>query len=89
MYNYNLILQKSAFSNGRGMQVVYPWYFSIDDSNKILISDCNSNSIQIFNPEFEFSHKINTSTRPMGVVIDNRGRVIVVCQAHEDSLQIF
>ena len=60
------------------MQVVNPRCFFIDNSNNFIISDRSSNSILIFNPEFELIHKINTSTHPMGVVVDNQGRVIVV-----------
>ena len=89
LYDYNLILQKSVVSRGKSMQVINPWYFFFDDSNNILISDSGSNSIQIFNPKFELIHKINTSTRPMGVVVDNQGRVIVVCKVNNDCLQIF
>ena len=89
LYDYNLILQKSVVSRGEGMQVVNPLCFFIGDSNNFLISDYGSNSIQIFNPDFELIHKINTSTRPMGVVVDNQGRIIIVCQANKNCLQIF
>ena len=89
LYSYNLVLQKSVISSGKGMQVVSPRCFFIDNSNNFLISDCSSNSILIFNPEFELIHKINTSTHPKGVVVDNQGRVIVACQADRDCLQIF
>ena len=83
LYDYNLILQKSVVSRGEGMQVDNPYYFFIDSSNKILISDCGSNSIHIFDLQFELIHKINTSTQPMGVAVDNQGRVIVVCLANK------
>ena len=89
LYDYNLILQKSVVSRGEGMQVVDPWYFFINDSNNILISDDGSHSIHILNLEFKLIHKINTSPYPMGVVVDNQGRVIVVCQANQECLQIF
>ena len=89
LYDFNLILRKSVVSNGIGMQVVDSLYFFIDYSNNILISDCGSKSIQIFNPEFKLIHKIYTSTYPMGVVADNRRRVIVVCSADKECLQIF
>ena len=87
MYDHNLILQKSVVSRGEGMQVVNPRFF-IDYSNN-LISDNRSNCIHIFNSEFQLIHKINTSAHPMGVVVDNQGRIIVVCQADRDCLQIF
>ena len=89
LYDYNLVLQKSVIYKGDEMEVVKPYYFFIDDSSNILISDYGSNSIQIFNPEFELIHKINTSTYPMGVVVDNQGRIIVVCHANHGCLQIF
>ena len=89
LYDYNLILQKSVISGGDGMQVVHSNFFHVDNSNNILISDYNANSINIFNPEFKLIHKINTSTHPMGIVVDNQGRVIVVCRADRDCLQIF
>ena len=89
LYDYNLILQKSVVPRGEGMQVVNPCYFFIDNSNNILISDNGSNYIHIFNHEFELIHKINTSTHPMGVVVYNQDRVLVVCRADKDCLQIF
>ena len=89
LYDYNLILQKSVISRGRGMQVVNPYCFFIDDSNNILISDCGSNSIQIFNPELRLIHEINTSPSPMGVVVHNQEKIIVVCQTYKECLQIF
>ena len=89
LYDYNLVLQKSVLTRGKGMVVVSPWCFFIDDSNNILISDSRSHCIKIFNPEFELVHKINTSDHPVGVVVDNQGRVIVACQANKDCLQIF
>ena len=88
LYSYNLVLQKRVISRGEGMQVVNPHCFFIDNSNNSIISNYNSNSILIFNPEFELIHKINT-TYPMGVVVDNQGRVIVVCQGKKYCLQIF
>ena len=89
MYDLNLILQKSVISRGIGMQVVKPFYFFIDDSNNIIISDSRSNSINVFNPEFELIHKIDTSPDPVGVVINNQERILVVCRADKGCLQIF
>ena len=50
LFSYNHILQKSVISRGKGMQVINPYYFFIDQTDNILISDCGSNSIRIFNP---------------------------------------
>ena len=88
LFNYNHILQKSVISRGKGMEVIYPLFFFIDQTDNILISDFDSNSILIFNKEFKLFHKISVSG-PMGVTVDNQGRVIVVCQSPKDSLQIF
>ena len=89
LFNYNHILQKSVISRGKGMQVIYPWNFFIDQTDNILISDCGSNSIQIFDKEFQLIHAISVSPKPMGITVDKRGRVIVVCRADNSCLQIF
>ena len=89
LFNYNHILQKSVISRGKGMQVIDPFYFFIDQTDNILISDYGSNSIHIFNIEFQLIHKISVSPKPMGITVDKRGRVIVVCWADNNCLQIF
>ena len=71
------------------MQVIDPWNFFIDQTDNILISDYGFNSIQIFNHELQFIHKISVSPNPMGITVDKRGRPIVVCQADSNCLQIF
>ncbi|KAI6651007.1 hypothetical protein LOD99_5584 [Oopsacas minuta] len=78
LYNYNLILQKSFFSRGDRLQLNSPSFFYIDNSNNILITDFFSNSISIFNSQLELIHKISIAF-PTGITVDNRGRVIVVC----------
>ena len=89
LFSYNHILQKSVISRGKGMQVINPRFFFIDQTDNILISDCGSNSIHIFNKEFQLIHKISVSPNPMGITVDKRGRVMVVCQANNNCLQIF
>ena len=89
LYDYNRIPQISFVPRGEGMRALNPYFFYLDNSSNILISDYPDNSIHVFNQEFVLFHKINTSTHPMGVVVDNQGRVIVVCQADRDCLQIF
>ena len=88
LFNYNHILQKSVISRGEGMEVIYPYFFFVDQTENILISDRNSNSIHIFNTEFQLIHKIPVSN-PTGVTVDKQGRVIVVSRAVKDCLQIF
>ena len=89
LFNYNHILQKSIISRGNGMQVINPFYFFIDQTDNILISDRGSNSINIFNKEFQLIHAISVSPNPMGITVDKRGRVIVVCWAENNCLQIY
>ena len=89
LFNYNHVLQKSVISRGKGMQVINPYYFFIDQTDNILISDYGSSSIPIFDKEFQLFHKISVSPYPMGITVDKRGRVIVVCWAENNCLQIF
>ena len=89
LFNSNHIQQKSVISRGKGMQVISPSYFFIDQTNNIHISDSGSDSIRIFNKEFLLIHKISVSPNPMGITVDKRGRVMVVCRAENNCLQIF
>ena len=89
LFNYNHILQKSVISRGKGLEVINPYYFFVDQTENILISDRDSNSIHIYNPEFQLFHKISVSSSPMGITVDNSGRVIVVCQTEKNCLQIY
>ena len=89
LFNYNHILLKSVISRGKRMQVFDPSYFFIDQTDNILISDYGSDSILIFNNEFQLIHKISVSPNPMGIIVDKRGRVIVVIRIENSCLQIF
>ena len=89
LFSYDHILQKSVIFRGKGMQVIDPRFFFIDQTDNILISDFDSDSIYIFNSQFQLFHKILVSYHPMGVTVDNQRRVIVVSQSPKDCLQIF
>ena len=89
LFNYNHILQRSVISRGKGMQVINSCFFFIDKNDNILISDRDSNSIYIFNSQFQLFDRIPVSGYPMGITVDNQGRVIVVSQSPKDCLQIF
>ncbi|KAI6647842.1 PEP-CTERM domain protein [Oopsacas minuta] len=88
LYNYNLILQRSIISRGIGLQLNCPYFFYIDNSNNILITDYYSNSLSVFNSQFDLIYKISIGY-PTGITVDNRGRVIVVCDWGEHYLNIF
>ena len=70
LFNYNHMLQKSVISRGEGMEVINPWFFFVDQTENILISDLSSNSLNIFNTEFQLIHKIPVSNNPTGVTVD-------------------
>ena len=89
LFDYDHILQKKHITRGEGMLVSDPYFFFIDDSNNLLISDRGSNSILIFNPLFELIHKISVSNNQMGIVIDKQRRIIVVSQSENNCFQIF
>ena len=89
LFDYDHILQKKQITRGEGMLVSNPYFFLIDDSDNFLISDRGSNSIIIFNPLFEFIHKISVADNPMGIVIDKHRRIIVVSQGPNHCIQIF
>ena len=88
LFNSNHILQKSVISRGKGMEVINPYYFFIDQTDNIIFSDYGSASIRIFN-KVQLIHKISVSPNPMGITVDKRGKVIIVCQAENNCLQIF
>ncbi|KAI6647844.1 NHL repeat containing protein [Oopsacas minuta] len=84
LYNYNLILHKNILSRGYGLQLMNLCFFYIDNSNNILITEYYSSSISIFNSQFDLIHKISIAC-PSGIAVDNRGRVIVVCEGVQMS----
>ena len=89
VYSYNHELIKSMISGGKGNQIINSCFFFIDKSGNILITDIKSNTISIFSPNSEIIHKINVNSSPTGIVVDNRDRIIVVCQDSKNCLQIF
>ena len=90
IFDKDLVLQRSVITKGEGeQQVNHPCFFFIDKFSSILISDYNSNSILFLTSEFEFIHKISVSDNPMGITMNKEDRVIVVCSADDNCLQIF
>ncbi|KAI6651561.1 PKD domain-containing protein [Oopsacas minuta] len=85
LFDFDYTLKKKVISRGTGKQVTNPCNFFIDNSNYILVSDCDCNCIAIFNPKFELIHKIQVSGSPMGVTLDDKDRVIVVCQVDKEN----
>ncbi|KAI6661340.1 Cell surface protein [Oopsacas minuta] len=88
IFDKDLILQKNIISRGEGQQVIFPSFFFLDNSGNILITDYGSDSILIFNSEYECIHKISISY-PTGITVDYNGRIIVASCASMSCLQIF
>ena len=88
-FNKDIVLEKSVVSRGEGQQVISPYFFFIDRFGNVLISDHNSHSILILDSEFVFIHTISVSINPTGITIDNLDRIIVLCRADKNCLQIF
>lgn len=86
LFNHQMVLKKSIITR---KQVTTPSFFHLDDSENVLISDYFSNTVNIYDPNFELIHKISVSNMPLGVTVDIRGRVIVVCESEKNCLQIF
>ena len=89
VFNRDLTLQRSIISRGKGKQVLTPSCIFIDSYDHILISDRLSNSIKIFNSTFHLIHKIPVHDFPTGITMDDKDRLIVVCQGGKNCLQIF
>ena len=54
-------------------------YFGFDLYNNIIVSDCSSNSIQIYTINGELIHKIVWKTYPTGIAVDNNNNIICAC----------
>ena len=89
LFDFNKILMNSLITRGIKMQVTNPIKFFLDYTGNILIADPGSSFIHVFDAEFQLFHKIPITTKPTGVTVDKKERVIVVCQAEKDCLQIF
>ena len=89
LFNYNLILQKSVLSRGKGLQLIDPQSCYIDSYDNILIPDGGVvGSIFIFNPVLELIHRISISY-PRSVTADRQGRIIAVSGGGSKRLYIF
>ena len=90
IFNSGLVLQRSVISRGKGMQVVFPYYFCIDKLSDILVTDRDSNCVLVLNGHsYELIHKIPVTQLPTGITLDNQNRVVVTCQSYTGCLQIF
>ena len=89
IFGKDLAIQKNVITRGEEQQVIDPHYFFIDKFGCLIVSDCGSSSILIFNSGFEILHRIAVSSSPMEVTMDAKDRLIVVCKSADNCLQLF
>ena len=84
IFNYNFTPVQNIISN----YLKSPQCFVIDGAGNIIVSDYVLNSVFIFNQQSELLHSLKDSiSKPMGVCIDSKGRIIVV--GHNQIILIF
>ena len=96
IFNSEHLLINKMITRGDGTQTNYPCSFDIDRDYNIIMSDYSNHCVYVFNKEGEQIHKfgkqgqgIGEFYHPYGIVLDNTGRVIVVCQKDINCLQFF
>ena len=77
-------------------QINSTWCFDIDREYNITMSDRHNHCVYVFNQEGEQIHKFGKEGQgigefyfPWGIVLDNTGRIIVVCRKDVNCLQFF
>ena len=70
----NIIRSFIKLDNG-----AYLIHFCFDLYNNIIVSDCWSNSIQIYTINGELIHKIVCKSYPRGIAVDNNNNIICAC----------
>ena len=79
IFNYNFTPVQNIISNSISNYLKSPYCFMIDGAGNIIVSDQGLNSVFIFNQQGELLHSLKDSiSKPIGVCIDSKGRIIVV-----------
>ena len=96
VFNSNHVLTNRLITRGYGKQTNNPNCFDIDREYNIIMSDYNNHCVYVFNQEGEEIHRIGKNGQgigefinPWGIVLDNTGRIVVVCQKDTACLQFF
>ena len=96
VFNSNHVLTNRLITRGDGKQTNFPFCFDIDREYNIIMSDFNNHCVYVFNQEGEEIHRIGKKGQgigefinPWGIVLDNTGRIVVVCQKDTACLQFF
>ena len=96
IFNSEHLLLNRMITRGDGKQTNNPCSFDIDRDYNIIMSDYYNHCVYVFNKEGEQIHKfgkqgqgIGEFYHPYGIVLDNTGRVVVVCLKDTNCLQFF
>ena len=96
VFNSNHVLTNRLITRGDGKQTNYPVCFDIDREYNIIMSDCSNHCVYVFNQKGGEIHRIGKNgqgigefIRPWGIVLDNTGQIVVVCQKDTACLQLF
>ena len=96
VFNSNHVLTNRLITRGGGKQTNNPYCFDIDREYNIIMSDLSNHCVYVFNQEGEEIHRIGKNGQgigefmnPFGIVLDNTGRIVVVCHKDTACLQFF
>ena len=96
IFNSEHLLINRIITRGRGKLTSNPFSFDIDRDYNIIMSDYNNHCVYVFNRKGEQIHKLGKQGQgigeffcPYGIVLDNIGRIIVVCEKDASSIQFF
>ena len=96
VFNSNHVLTNRLITRGGGKQTNFPVCFDIDREYNIIMSDNMNHCVYVFNQEGEEMNRIGKKGQgigefisPWGIVLDNRGRIVVVCEKDTACLQFF
>ena len=96
VFDSDHVLTHRLITRGEGKQAHFPTRFDIDREYNIIMSDCRSHCVCVFNQEGGLIHKfgkegqdIGEFYHPCGIALDNSGRIIVVCHKDANYLQLF
>ena len=96
IFNSEQLLINRIITRGSGKQTNNPFSFDIDRDYNIIMSDYSNHCVYVFSKEGELIHTFGKQGQgigefysPYGIVLDNTGRIIVVCRKDANCLQFF
>ena len=93
IFNTDHSYSHSIVSRGTGGQVQHSAFFTLDIQDNILISDHDRHTISVFTQDGRLIHEIGKGSdmfyQPVGIVIDDMNRIIIMDRKEETPLKIF